>query len=145
MCFNSSSSSSSSSSSDVFDERVGADNGAVAFRELNGGSFHFDDTSQDVSLGAIDAIRQTSTDALTASTDFISQAFSQVITASEKGLERADQNLASTREFAASLIDEEQESSDDRLLQIIKFGTLAAIGVVAIQSGAIKDVTGAFK
>lgn len=145
MCFNSSSSSSSSSSSDVFDERIGADNGSVAIREVTGGSVTFRDTSEDVANTAIDAVRQNSTDALTASTDFIGEAFSQVISASEKSLDRAENNLAATRDFAAGLIDKEQETSDDRLVKLFQLVALAGVGIVALQSGALKDITGVLK
>lgn len=156
MCFNSSSSSSSSSSSDVFDERIGADNGSVAIRELSGGSFSFRDTDEDVAIAAIeeqrdtaktsiDAVTQTTKDALTASTDFISNAFSQVLSVSEKSAERSEANLNATRDFASGIISEEQESSDERLIQIVQFLALAGVGIVAIQSGLFKDLKGVFK
>ncbi|MCB1557227.1 MAG: hypothetical protein KDJ15_07950 [Alphaproteobacteria bacterium] len=145
MCFNSSSSSASSSSSDVFDERIGADNGSVAIRELSGGNFSFRDTSEDVANTAIDAVRESSTQALTASTDFIGQAFSQVLSASEKSIDRAQSNLAATRDFAAGLIDKEQESADDRLLKLFQLVAIAGVGIVFLQSGALKDLKGVFK
>jgi hypothetical protein len=141
MCFNSSSSSSSSSSSDVFDERIGADNGSVAVREITGGDVTFQDLDADVAQFAIDSSLRT----LQASTDFLNETFTQVLNNSEKSVELANTNVAATRDFAASLIDKEQESSDDRLIKVLMYGSAAVVAVYAIQSGAIKDITGAFK
>lgn len=143
MCFNSSSSSSSSSSSDVYDERVGAQNGSVATREISGGSITFRDTSEDVAREAIDAVRQNSTDALTASTDFISQAFTQVINASDKTIDRANENVRNTRDFAATIISEEQEGSDERLIQLFQIVAVAGLAGIAIAN--FENIAGAFK
>jgi hypothetical protein len=137
MCFNSSSS--SSKATEVRDERVGADNGATAFRA---------EGTNEITVGSDDTAQlaiESSTNALTATTDLIGSAFSEFLNLTDKRLERADQNIASQNAQTAELISKEQESSDDRLIKVIQIGVVAAVGVVLLQSGAIKDVTGAFK
>ncbi len=143
MCFNSSSSSASSSSSDVHDQRIGADNGAVAIRQLAGGNadLTFNSLDADVAQFAIEG----STAALKTSVDFLGDTFSKVLTASEKSVERASNNVSATRDFAAGLIDKEQQTADDRLIKVMGFGATAVAVVFVVQSGAIKDLKGVFK
>jgi len=137
MCFNSSSS--SSKATEVRDERVGADNGATAFRAegTNSITVGSDDTAQ--------LAIESTTNALTTTTDLIGSAFSNFLNLTDKRLERADLNIASQNETTARLLENEQQTSDDRLIKVIQFAGLAAVGVVFIQSGALKDITGAFK
>lgn len=133
MCFNSAK---SNQSSDVNDNRVGADNGAIAFRSANASNdiiFGSDETAQ----LAIEA----STNALVASTDFIGSALTSFFNLTDKRLDRADNNIDSQNKLNAELLQKEQESSDDRLIKIIKYAMFAGLGYAAIKSGVFKDIT----
>lgn len=150
MCFNSSSSSSSSKSSNVYDERVGSDNGATAFRAegTNTISVGSDDVSQAAIFASNDSAQmaiESSTNALTASTDFLSNAFTEVLNLTDKRLERADMNNASLQSFASGVINKSQESSDDRLIKLFQMIAIGGVAVVALQSGILKDLKGVFK
>lgn len=137
MCFNSSSS--SSQATEVRDERVGADNGATAFRAT--GTNTITVGSDDVAQLAIES----STNALTETTDFLATAFTQFLNTTDKSLERADSNLQAQQATTAQLLAKEQESSDDRLIKIFQLATFAAVGVVALRSGIFKDIAKAVK
>ena len=150
MCLNSSSSSSSSKSTNVYDERVGADGGATAFRaegtnSINVGS---DDVSQAAIFASNDSAQmaiESSTNALTASTDFLANAFTAVLNLTDKRLDRADQNNASITSFAEGVIGKSQESSDDRLIKLFQMIAVGGVAVVALKSGFLKDLKGVFK
>lgn len=131
MCFNKSK---ASQDSKVTDQRVGADNGAVAFHSLNSDKVIFgsDETAQ----FAIEA----STNALTASTDFLGSTFTKFLNLTDKRFESADRNQAAQQSLTANLLQKEQESSDDRLIKIFQYGIVAALGYTAIKSGIFKDV-----
>ena len=140
MCFNSSSSSASSSSSDVFDERVGADNGALAFRAQDA-NVTINDTSEQVSIAAIAGAQE----ALALGTDFIGKTFTQVLNLSDKRAEAAEKNSTATQAFASRVVEDATESADGRLIKIATYGGIMFVAVVALQSGVIKDLRGIFK
>jgi len=134
-----SSKSSSSQTTSVRDERVGAENGAIAVRSVSADNVTFgsDDTAQ----MAIEA----STNALTASTDFIGSALTSFFNLTDKRLDRADSNIASQNKMTADLLQKEQESSDDRLIKIIQYAMIAGLGYAVIKSGTIKNIVRSFK
>ncbi len=136
MCLNSSSS--SSSSSDVFDERVGADNGAVAFRASNA-TVNFD--SEEIASLAINSNKSV----LETSVDFIGKTFTEVLNQADKRAAASEAQAIKTQEFARGIVEDSSETADDRLISIVKYGGILAIAAIAIQSGAIKEITGAFK
>lgn len=134
-----SSSSSSSQSTKVNDGRVGADNGGLAFRQLDNNKIVVgsDETAQF-------AINST-LDALTASTDFIGDQLTSFFNITDRRFTAADNNIQSQNALTAELLKSEQESSDDRLIQIIKYALLAGVGYTVIKSGAVNQVIRAFK
>lgn len=134
--------SSSSKASNVHDERVGADNGSLAFRE-NTGSVIIG--SDELASQAIDQVTQNTFDTLTASTDFIAEAFNTFLNFTDKRIDRADANVAATTQFTGDILKAQQETSDDRLIKIVQFAMIAGVGVVALQSGVFKDIAGAFR
>lgn len=132
MCL--SSKSSSSQSTEVRDERVGADNGATAFRASG---------TNTITVGSDDTAQlaiESTTNALTASTDFIGSALTNFFQLTDQSLQRADNNLRTQNQTAAELLREEQESSDDRLIKVFAIVAGAGVVVVALQSGALKGV-----
>lgn len=137
MCF--SSKASSSQETEVRDERIGADNGATAFRA---------EGTNTITVGSDDTAQlaiESSTNALTASTDFIGAALTNFFNLADKSLERADNNITAQQATTASLLAKEQESSDDRLIGLVKMAALAGVAIVALQSGAVKDIAKGFK
>lgn len=136
MCFDSSSSSSSSSSTSTTDERIGADGGASIARVESSGSGTITIGSDDIASEAI----KNSKDQLAVSTDFARTVFSQVLALTDKSLQSAESNIAASRDFAAGIIEKEQESSDDRLIKLVTYIMIAGVGIVALQSGVLKGV-----
>lgn len=136
MCF---SSSSSSQRSEVRDERVGADNGATAFRASG---------TNTITVGSDDTAQlaiESSTNALTETTDLIDGVLTEFFNSSDKRLEAADRNISENQKLTAELLKNEQETSDDRLIQIFYILAAAGVGIVALQSGFLKDLRGVFK
>lgn len=151
MCFNSESSSQANTT--VNDERFNVEAGGIGFR---GDSVAFDINNENLNDDVAQFAIESSTNALTESTDFLQSAFTEIINLTDSRLARADDNLStqnataaellrSQQEQASALIAQESESSDQRLIEIFKLGIVAGIAVFAIRSGAIKDITGAFK
>lgn len=132
-------SSSSSQSTTVHDERVGAEGGAIAVRQVSADNVIFgsDDTAQ--------LAIQSSTNALTASTDFIGAALTSFFNLTDKRLQSADSNIAAQNKMTADLLEKEQESSDDRLVKIFTYAIVAGLGYTALKSGVLKDLKGIFK
>jgi hypothetical protein len=158
MCFNSASSSQSQASK-VTDQRAGVGGSGIAMGRTSvndGGSITAVYGSDDVAIASIEGQRELSEksietvyestkNALTTTTDLISQAFTGFLNVSDNQLTRANQNVTASREFAANLIADNTESSDERLIKVVQYGMGAAVLVVLIQSGALKQITGAFK
>lgn len=153
-----SSSSSSSQTTELQDKRIGADNGANALGVVLARSHNntLNIGSDDVAKHSIDAIKQITKDTLTATTDFISKAFTDFLNVTDRRFEAADNNIAAQNQLtetlltnqqnqAAALISQESQSADDRLLKLLKMAMIAGVGVVALQSGALKEIKGAFK
>jgi len=137
MCFNSSSS--SKQSTKVYDERVGSDNGSTSFRA---------DGTNTISVGSDDTAQmaiESSTNALTVGTEFINSALTNFLNMTDTQLERADKNVASNQALNAELLMEQEESADDRLMNLLKYGLLAGVGITALKTGLVKDIVGAFK
>ena len=141
MCF---SSSRSSQSSNVYDNRVGADNGGVAFREASNVNFGSDEVATLALQTNADALEITS-EALRSGTDTVAELFTELLNSSDRRLEAADSNLQAQQTLAGELIRSESESNDQRLIQVFQLLVIAGVGVVLIQSGVLKDIAGMFK
>lgn len=156
MCFNKSSSS-QSQASNVYDWRTGADNGGLAIgAKSDNNTVLIEQVSDNIAIASIDGQREVSEktidtiyestkNALTTTTDVIADAFSGFLNASDAQLQRANSNVKASRDFAADLIAENTESSDERLIKIVQYGMGAAVIVVLVQSGFLKDLRGVFK
>lgn len=136
MCFDSNSSSASSSSSSVDDERIGADGGSSIARVESSGAGAITIGSDKIASEAI----KNSKEQLAVGTDFARTVFTQVLELTGKSLQSAENNISASRDFAAGIIEKEQESSDDRLIKLVTYIMLAGVGIVAIQSGVLKGV-----
>ena len=137
MCL--SSKSKSSQSSNVYDERVGADGGSTAFRA---------EGTNTITVGSDDTAQlaiESTTEALTASTDFIGSALTNFFTLTDQSLKRADENVSAQQASTASLLQNAQVTNDDRLITVIKYIAFGGVAVVALRSGVLKEITGAFK
>tara|TARA_R110002124_G_scaffold14054_6_gene63243 strand:+ start:889 stop:1293 length:405 start_codon:yes stop_codon:yes gene_type:complete len=132
MCFNSSSS--SAQASETTDERVGADNGSTAFRAVGENSIVVG--SDDVASIAILAAQE----ALKTSTDFITDNFTNILNSADRRADKADANSAATQAFAADIVSQAQETSDERIIGMVKILLLSGVAVVAFQSGAFKGI-----
>lgn len=126
------SSSKSSSSSSVQDERVGAEGNATAFRSTGENAI--------ITVGSDDTAQfaiNSSTQALTATTNLIGDVFSKILNSTDTRQERAENNIAQQQRFSADLISNQSQTSDQRLINLMKYGLLAGVSIYAFKSGII--------
>ena len=157
-----SSSSKVNQTTQVFDERFAAegDNASANSVRLSGGTrgdiiIGSDDValasifntnelakgSNEVAAGAIEA----SNEALLVASTFLADTFTDFLNVTDQSLQRADTNIRAQQQTTADLLAKEQESADDRLIRVVKFGLIATGAIVFIQSGGLKTVLGVFK
>ena len=153
MCFNKSSSSQSQATK-VNDYRVGAENGGIAIGSQASANIRIG--SDDVAIAslenqralsdlAIDTAFESTNNALRTGVDFVAGALSEFLNKSDAQLQRANSNVTASRQFAADLIADNTETSDERLIKIVRYGMGAAVIAITIQSGALNQLIGAFK
>ena len=126
----------STTKTSVTDQRVGIEGAGNVGRIDTTGSVIV--SSDDVAKLAIEAVETSARDNLSVSTNFLEKAFTSVLKLTDTRLNSADQNFQKSQEFAAGIIAKEQETSDDRLIKVVTWGMVAAVIVVAVQSGALK-------
>lgn len=123
----------------VSDQRIGAE-GGDAIRAQTAGQSTLVIGSDTVAVKAIDSVQASARDSLSASTGFLEKAFTEVLQLTDSRLKSADANFRSSQDFAANIIDKEQETSDDRLIKVVTGAMLGLVVIVAIQNGMLKGV-----
>ena len=124
----------------VSDFRAGAEGGGSAITSPNfEGSLIVG--SDAVASKAIEG----SKDALVVSTNFLAETFGQFLSSVDRSQDRAQGNISAANQLFKEVIAEEQEGANDQLMGIVKLGLIAAVGIVLIQSGTIKDLGKVFK
>jgi hypothetical protein len=144
--FSSSSASSTrtETTNNVTDLRAGAEGGGSAISNPQ-----FDGNlivgSEEVAALSISESRAASENALTQSFSLIDKVFTGVLNSVDRSQDKAAQNVAAANNLAKDIIAEEQEGANDQLIQIVQIGLIAGVIVVALKSGALKDIKGVFK
>lgn len=78
------------------------------------------------------------TETLKIGSEFIRDTFGGILNLTDSRLKSADANVQASRDFAAEIISEEQESADDRLIKVVAMMGAGVLALYAIQKGVFK-------